>query len=213
MALEPPSEADFPPGFLHELGHIVVRWSNVEHETERALYEMADMKGRDAYLVLGHMDFRGYLAALKSVAFLRMDGASFGRLEAWINALGGDYRNYRNRLMHDFWNPFPEDTEIGIPFVHQGNISSKIIKKPPSGEKRLQISNHQPVGIEELKLFLEDLKDAWRFMVNLRRYTRGKGLPDGLPDPSWRYKSAPPYPRSSPSFDQRTYKPERPPQP
>lgn len=212
MAFEPPREEDYPPGFLHALGHIIALWSNVEREVEHALYTLSDIKGRDALLILGHMDLRSSSAALKAVAFLKMDIASFERLEVWVNDLNGDFRNYRNRLVHDLWRPFPEDTALGVPFVHRGTVASKVVKTPASGEKKLRVSNHQPVGIEELKLFAEDLKDAWRFFAHVPMYTKGRGFPDCLPDPTSRYKSPPPYPRSSPGFDQRTYKPEPPPE-
>lgn len=57
---------------------------------------------------------------------------------------------------------------------------------PGSGEKRLQIYNHAPVGIEELRLFAEDLKNAWRFIAHLPVYSRECGFPDGLPLPTSR---------------------------
>jgi hypothetical protein len=113
--------------------------------------------------VATNLDIRGLVAAAKAVAHQVDEPSDFyDRAEALLNRIGNDYRNERNRFLHDEWI-------IGPEWIDRYKRGSVVVR--PQSRERLVLTRteRQFASIDEVRAFatlLQVANDEIHHMIN-----------------------------------------------
>lgn len=140
-----------------ELGRMCVAWSALELDVAVFLASLGEFRDpQTKNIVVGSMDFRRRVSALRAIAFCRrVNDEWFKKLDRVLGNIEGRMHEMRNRMVHDFW------TEVGTEAadVHRMELKPSVPKKG-DGRRELKLANIEPVSVDDIKAFCENILKA-----------------------------------------------------